>query len=260
MTAKPAIRFLVMAIAFAVALPAAADKVKKQDTIASLEEKTFEVRPGNMILDSSNKARDNYRGFLDLVSDDPNLQAEAMRRLADLELEASEAQQLAENAGTIEFESYDNAVGLFHALLEKYADFDRNDSVLYQLARAYEFAGNTDVALRVLYDLVARYPDTPYIDEVQFRRGEMLVLRKDYNNAEVAYSDVVEYGEESKFYEQSLYKLGWSQFKLAWHDDSLEPFFKLLDRKIGDVELQDGDERLAAPVSYTHLTLPTKIV
>jgi TolA-binding protein len=246
MTAQPALRFLAMAIAFAIALPAAADKVRKQDTIASLEEKTFEVRPGNMILDSSNKARDNYRGFLDLVSDDPNLQAEAMRRLADLELEASEAQQLAENAGTVEFESYDNAVGLFHALLEKYPDFERNDSVLYQLARAYEVAGNTDDALRVLDDLVARYPHTPYIDEVQFRRGEMLFLRKDYNNAEVAYSDVVEYGEESKFYEQSLYKLGWSQFKLAWHDDSLEPFFKLLDRKIGDVELQDGDERLAA--------------
>ena len=54
-----------------------------------------------------------------------------------------------------------------------------------------------------------------------------------------------EYGPESRFYEQSLYKLGWSQFKLAWHDDSLYPFFELLDRKIGDVELQEGDNQLA---------------
>jgi len=244
MKIRVASRFFVLVIALAVALPAAADKVEKRDTIASLEEKTFEVRPGNVIVDSSNKARDNYRAFLDLVSDDPGLQAEAMRRLADLELEASEAEQLAENAGTIEFEAYDNAVGLFHALLEKYPDFERNDSVLYQLARAYEIAGNTDDALRVLNDLVARYPDTPFIGEVQFRRGEMLFLRKEYDEAEQAYTAVVGAGESSRFYEQSLYKLGWSQFKLAWHEDSLDPFFKLLDRKVGGVELKDGEERL----------------
>ena len=30
----------------------------------------------------------------------------------------------------------------------------------------------------------------------------------------------VDFGAESRYYEQSLYKLGWSQFKLAWHEDS----------------------------------------
>ena len=243
MTGRATVRSILLAIALAIALPAAADKLKKKDTIASLEEETVEVRPGRIIVDSSDKARDNYRAFLDLVSDDPNLQAEAMRRLADLELEASEAEQLAENAGAMEFESYDNAVGLFHALLDRYPDYERNDSVLYQLARAYEIAGKTDDALRVLNDLVARYPDTPLIDEVQFRRGEMLFLRKQYNDAEMAYSHVVESGESSRFYEQSLYKLGWSQFKLAWHEDSLEPFFSRLDRKIAGLELKDGDAR-----------------
>jgi TolA-binding protein len=189
-------------------------------------------------------ARENYRGFLDLVSADPELKAEAMRRLGDLELEATDAAQLAENAGAVEFESYDGAVGLFHALLESYPDYGRNDAVLYQLARAYESAGKTDEALRVLDDLVTRYPQTPGIDEVQFRRGEMLFLRKDYNRAEMAYSEVVSSEDESRFHEQSLYKLGWSQFKLAWHEDSLDPFFTLLDRKLSGLELQEGDNRL----------------
>ena len=187
--------------------------------------------PGKIIVDSSDKARDNYRAFLDLVSNDPELRAEAMRRLGDLELEATEADQLAENVGAVEFDAYDNAVGLFHALLESYPDYGRNDSVLYQLARAYEVAGNTDEALRVLNELVADYPDTPLIDEVQFRRGEMLFLRKDYNEAEAAYSSVVDYGESSRFYEQSLYKLGWSQFKLAWHEDSLHAVFQFARSK-----------------------------
>jgi TolA-binding protein len=219
---------------------------KQEATIESLENKAVELRTGKVILNSSDLARDNYRAFLGLVSDDPVLRAEAMRRLGDLELEATEAQQLMENIDALEQASYDNAVSLYQQLLESYPDYRRNDTVLYQLARAYEIGGRTDDALEVLNDLVDQFPDTPLIDEVQFRRGEMLFLRKNYNDAEVAYQAVVAYGEESRFYEQSLYKLGWAQFKLAWHDDSLQPFFELLDRKIGDITLRDGDDRLAA--------------
>ena len=220
--------------------------VKKADTIQSLEKETVEVRPGNVIMNSSDLARDNYREFLDLVGDDPSLSAEAMRRLGDLELEASEAAQLAENIEGLETSSYGNAVDLYQRLLEAYPSYRRNDTVLYQLARAYEIGGQTDEALEVLDELVVKYPATPLIDEVQFRRGEMLFLRKRYNPAEQAYQEVIAFGEESRFYEQSLYKLGWSQFKLAWYEDSLDPFFDLLDRKLGGVELRDGEDRLAA--------------
>jgi TolA-binding protein len=232
-------------VALLLATAAGAD-VRKEDTIESLEKETVEIRPGKVIRNSSDLARDNYREFLDLVADDPSLSAEAMRRLGDLELEASEAAQLAENIESLGGAGYDNAVSLYQRLLEAYPSYRRNDTVLYQLARAYEIGGRTDDALRALDELVAKYPATPLIDEVQFRRGEMLFLRKRYNDAEQAYQKVIEYGDESRFYEQSLYKLGWSQFKLAWHEDSLDPFFDLLDRKLGGVELQDGEDRLAA--------------
>ena len=237
---------LLLMFSLLMAAPAAADRVKEKDTIKSLEKKTVKVRPGKVILDSSDLARDNYRAFLDLVSDDPELRAEAMRRLGDLELEATEADQLAANIDSLDETGYDNAVGLYQQLLEAYPDYRRNDTVLYQLARAYEIGGRTDDALEVLDELVKGFPDTALIDEVQFRRGEMLFLRKRYNDAEMAYQDVRKYGEESRFYEQSLYKLGWSQFKLAWHEDSLGPFFELLDRKIGDVEVGEGEQRLAS--------------
>ncbi len=221
-----------------------AEKVKTKDTIKSLERQHVEVRTGKIILNSSDLARDNYRAFLDLVSGDPELRAEAMRRLGDLELEAIEAEQLADNIEAIETRGYDNAVDLYQQLLEAYPDYRRNDTVLYQLARGYETGGKTDKALVVLNDLVSRYPNTPMIDEVQFRRGEMLFLRKNYDDAEIAYQAVIDYGDESRFYEQSLYKIGWAQFKLASHKKSLGAFFELLDRKIADLELKDGDDRL----------------
>jgi TolA-binding protein len=242
--------FALVAVSVALGSAAEAAKVKKRDTIESLEKKTVEIRPGKVIAQSTDLARDNYRAFLDLVSDDPELRAEAMRRLGDLELDATEAEQLAANIDTLNHASFNNAVQLYQQLLEAYPDYRRNDTVLYQLGRAYEIGGRNDDALDVLNELVVRFPGTPLIDEVEFRRGEMLFIRKQYNESEKAYQAVIRYGESSRFYEQSLYKLGWSQFKLAWHEDSLDPFFELLDRKLRNIELQDGDrkfEQLSRP-------------
>jgi len=219
-------------------------EVKKRDTIESLEKKTYEVRPGKLVVNGKDEARSNYRAFLDLLSDDPLLRAEAMRRLGDLELEETETIELVDNIDALNHASYDGAVSLFHELLEAYPDYRRNDTVLYQLARAYEFDGKNDDALRVLNELVWRYPDTRLIGEIQFRRGEMLFMRKNYADAMDAYKAVTRFGETSRFYEQSLYKLGWSQFKLAMHRDSLDPFFALLDRKISGIEIKEGEERL----------------
>jgi TolA-binding protein len=225
------------------AAPASADD---EQTIESLEREYIEVRPGKVILNPADLARENYRRFLDLATDDPELRAEAMRRLGDLELEAGESQESGDGAEFAGEESYDNAVELYRQLLEAYPDYRRNDTVLYQLARGQETAGRPEEALATLDTLVERFPETPLIDEVQFRRGEMLFLRKRYNDAEAAYGAVIEFGEASRYYEQSLYKLGWSRFKLAWHEDSLNPFFELLDRKLEGIEIGDGEDRFAA--------------
>lgn len=230
-------------VCFGTGSPASADEER---TIKSLEREFVEVRPGKVLLNPADLARDNYREFLDLATNDPDLRAEAMRRLGDLELEAGESQELADNIEAVGGAGYDNAVDLYQQLLEAYPDYRRNDTVLYQLARGYETAGRPEEALETLDSLIARFPDTPMLDEVQFRRGEMLFLRKHYNDAELAYKAVVDFGESSRYYEQSLYKLGWAQFKLAWHEDSLAPFFELLDRKLGEIEISDGEDRFAA--------------
>ena len=201
--------------------PAEGARVKKKDTIKSLEKKDVEIRTGKVIVGSTDLARDHYRAFLDLVSDDPELRAEAMRRLGDLELDASEAEQLAANIDTLNHASFNNAVQLYQQLLEAYPEYRRNDTVLYQLARAYEMGGRNDDALVVLNELIEKFPNTRLIDEVQFRRGEMLFLRRGYNDAEKAYKVVVEYGDESRFYEQSPPLLhAYSITKRLWKERS----------------------------------------
>lgn len=204
-------------------------------TIKSLERTEIQIDEEQQIDESSELARENYRMFLELVGDDPKLSAEAMRRLADLELEASEAEELGDNMQTVMMSSYDGAVDLYQQLLLRYPDYARNDLVLYQLARAYESNAKIDEALLALDRLVKEYPDTVHLKEAQFRRGEMLFVKRRYAEAEKAYRVLTDSAEPGVYYLQSLYKLGWSQFKIGEHDDSLAPFFKLLDlRLLGD--------------------------
>ncbi len=245
MTPRAVIAMLASAALLGAGVPAGAREPKESETLKSLERRHVPLRSGEVIVNSADLARHNYREFLELVIKDPELRAEALRRLGDLELEATESEQLAANAEALSGSSYENAVGLFEELLAAYPDYERNDAVMYQLSRAYETGGRGDEALDTLNELVRRYPDAPIMDEVQFRRGEMLFLRNDYAGAKDAYSAVVAGGDESRFYEQSLYKLGWSQFKLAEHEESLDPFFELLDRKLAGVDLESGDEPLS---------------
>jgi TolA-binding protein len=243
MTLRAALFLLFIGASLTAPSQARADN-KDGDTIESLQGKEVEIRPGKVIMHSKDLARDNYRAFLELAVDDPDQRAEAMRRLGDLELDATEAAQLVENIDDMNMSGYNSAVEMYEQLLEEFPDYRRNDTVMYQLGRAYEIVGRTDESLAVLNKLVVQYPNTLLIDEVQFRRGEMLFLRKKYNEAEMAYGDVVAYGPSSRFYEQSLYKLGWAQFKLAWYEECLDPFFELLDRKISDMQWQEGEYRL----------------
>ncbi len=122
------------------------------------------------------------------------------------------------------------AIKLYTSLLKSYPDYPRNDQVLYQLARAYETTGQPEKALSTLDEVLRRYPKSSQMDEVQFRRGELLFSAKQYRPAQDAYAYVVNKGDKAPFLTQSLYKHGWSLFKQGLNDDSLPSFAGVLDR------------------------------
>ncbi len=209
-------------------------------TIGSLEKKTVEIPAAQPLAHGRDAAMANYREFLDMASDDPLLRAEAMRRLADLELQSSEDRQGEGDAVALEQAELENAVTMYRQLLETYPDYEQNDRVLYQLARAYESTGRADEALDVLGRLIAAYPDSPYIDEAEFRRGEILFIKKRYAEAETAYAAVIRTGDDSRFFEQSLYKQGWAFFKQGLYPEGAEDFLSLLDRRLTPLAREDG--------------------
>jgi tetratricopeptide (TPR) repeat protein len=189
------------------------------------------VRKDNKVSATSSKAMENYRRFLELQKTDPALRAEALRRLGDLNLEAGELERMETEVSSIDLQGGE-AIKLYATLLKAYPNYPRNDQVLYQLARAYETTGQPEQALATLDRVVSRYPQSPQLDEVQFRRGELLFSAKRYPEAQSAYDVVIRRGAASAFYEQSLYKHGWSLFKQSLSEESLPSFAGVLDQKL----------------------------
>jgi TolA-binding protein len=124
------------------------------------------------------------------------------------------------------------AIELYDQLLTTYPNYQHNDQVLYQKARAFDELGRNDEAIGVIERLVAEYPHSRYIDEVQFRRAEYFFIRKNYFEAEHAYSAITEKGVGSDYYELALYKLGWALYKQELHEEALNEYVALLDYKV----------------------------
>ena len=180
-------------------------------TIGSLENRVVELPEVVNLEADSQAALAQYKLYLEMPQGDPAMRMEALRRSGDLSLQSGETENLnnPEYADGMVF--HNDAILLYEQLLENYDDYEKADLVLYQLGRAYESAGETEKALAVLDRLAAEYPDSQYIDEAQFRRGEILFMKKDFYAAAAAYSVVIAIGPESDFYQQSLYKNGWGR-------------------------------------------------
>jgi cellulose synthase operon protein C len=202
---------------------------KKPATIKDLDNQPVDVSPDPPQNVDAAKTMASYKRFLDLNAGDAALRAEALRRLGDLNLESSESERIERELATNEGLRATEAIHLYTALLKTYPKYERNDSVLYQLARAYELNAQPDRALNSLDQLVAQYPSSHFIDEAQFRRGELLFSDKAYPKAQAAYEAVIKTGASSAFYNQSLYKHGWSLFKQGENERSLDSFAGVLD-------------------------------
>jgi len=212
------------------------------ETLGSLQKRTIKISPQSLPTANKSDARARYKEFA-ASTDNQELRAIAMERLADIELESREEQgALATEQRQGELETFDGtrspaeeSVGdyssvakQYERLLARYPNSKDNEKILYQLARAYDLSGQNKKSLKVLTRIIKDYPNTKHVEEVQFRRGEIYFLFKDYKNSEHTYGYVLS-NRDSQYYERSLYKHGWSLFKLGRLEQARFSFYKLLD-------------------------------
>lgn len=207
-----------------------------EPTLASLAGRTVEVPQGKRIVANEEQTIAAYRKFLEVAPKAPQ-RGEAMRRLGDLEMDLADSRAAA-GQGPATGPDYGAAVKRYEEFLKAYPDDKGNDRVLYQLARAQEQAGDLETSLKTLDRLAARYPETLYRDEANFRRGELLFSLRDYARAEKAYSTVLASTTSTQFNDRALYMQGWSRFKQGRLEEALQSFFGVLDLKAAGM---DGD-------------------
>lgn len=217
----------------------ASDGIGLSPTIASLEERdakleplvTFDIKPQQVI--------ESYYA-LEEITKDSTFSGDVLRRLADLELDASLDNQ-ADADIDIQQKGKDealNAIAGYEAYLKQFPARQDNDLVLYQLSRAYSHEVQLEKAQATLDQLALEYPNSQYIDEVQFRRGETLFVMRQYSAAEDAYGVVVKQHRDSLYYEKALYKYGWSQLKQNNNQGAIDSFIQLMDvhESVSDIE------------------------
>ncbi len=212
-------------------------------TIGQLQKPELARPSGNDVVAARSAAMHHYQAFLE-ETPDYDLVPEAVRRLADLHLEQEQEELLQESTPRTDKQS--RAAQLYAELLKRFPDHDRNDSALYQLARAHEQRGDLEPAMQALTAYTQQFPTGGKYDETQFRRGEYLFARGQYEQAEIAYEAVLAQGPESPFHQHALYKLGWSRFKQDRHQAALHAYIQLLDETIGDHDNADLPSGLGA--------------
>lgn len=187
------------------------------------------------------KALENYRAILELEPDDTTRQ-EAMRRLADLQVQTDDATGGNENSQKLLADS----ILTYQQLLKETPDDPRNDRVLYQLARAYQNSAQPEKSVETLTTLTEKFPSSKLNGDAHFRRAELLFRLTNYPEAEREYRYVMDLGAATPFFEPAQYKYGWSLFKQSRFDDALPVFFAILDRELPPGELNDVEAALKA--------------
>ncbi len=241
--------------------------LKRRDI--QIEQQELEPVPPEQVLDTYNQAIDLFT-----TADERNL---ALRRMADLTMVATEDRVINSLDETPEVSAegvqdsnipatqdaggnlqYGKAIALYVSLIAAAPAGSDLAEEYYLLAKAYDMDGQSEKALETLNLLVSQYPNSPYTAEAQFRRGEHLFQRGLYEEAAVAYAAVLTVGKDTEFYEHSLYKHGWTLYKLGDFDLAVTDFIALLDVYLPapppktaeeiQAEEQDGTPRIEAVV------------
>jgi len=225
------------------------DSTAEPPTIASIENIPVDIEKGGTLDASRNQAISSYRKFLNSAQQN-RYHAEAMRRIADLELEELEERVSTYsgkgNEQATRSADYDKVVNLYNSMLKNHPNYASNDGVLYQLAKVHEQSGEIEKALAVFDRLIKQYPKSKYKTEVNFRRGEILFVLRRYPDANKAYQAVLAESKDTPFYQRALYKNGWSEFKRSRFEDALQSFFNLLDIKFSNPKTGKIEEEITA--------------
>ncbi len=202
------------------------------DTLGSLKGKNIVLEKDAPVEGDINTAIARYEEIIQ-NGGDAAFNEKVYRRLGDLEMQRIDRMFENNEGHLVDNNSYNKAIDAYQKLLTRYPKYADRETIIYQLARAYEHNGRLDKSIKALKIFIRDYPNSPHNEEISFRLGELMFQEARYNESEIAYSNIVGRGRNNnKYYEQALFKYAWSIYKQDRCIDSLTPFFSMLDLKL----------------------------
>lgn len=123
---------------------------------------------------------------------------------------------------------YSKATKPLKKIRDRFETFPFRDSALYLLGYTLLESGENAQAVKTFKKLIAEYPQSSLIPEVQLRVGEYYFSQHRFAKSIPHYQEVLKAGF-NYFYDKALYKLAWSNYLLGRYDSSIAYFLILLD-------------------------------
>ena len=128
--------------------------------------------------------------------------------------------------------------------------YERLDGVYLMLGFCYsdETSAQRDerLARAVFRDLIREVPESELADRSHLFLGNYAFAEGDYTDAMAEYEQVISKGDDSPYYNEAVYQLAWSRYKLSEYGEALRLFVDLLDRSL-EYERGTGRELPYAP-------------
>ena len=123
--------------------------------------------------------------------------------------------------------NYQKAISIYDLILRNFQESDLVDDAYYNKAFLLDEMAETDAARQIFQTVIDEYPESPYAAEAYMKMAESFFYPQPgddtdetilkLNKAIQLYKNVLEFKESSR-YDEALYKLGWSYYRLAGDD------------------------------------------
>jgi tetratricopeptide (TPR) repeat protein len=244
---KPAPLLSLLALGIVATFTAQADSSTASPTIKSIRRAApppdqLTIQTSSATAATAEQKLENFRRELEL-SPDPKTRAQTLRRIADIDM------QLADRRGMDDPASkpwLDEAIATYEQLLSEDPLAPQNDSVLYQLARAYRALNRQDDTIRTLTRLEHDFPESGLVDDSRFMAGELLFSEHRYPDAEREYAPLVRKNAwAGDLFEPAQYKYAWTLFDQDEFEASADIFIQMLDRLLANNAPKEPEAALA---------------
>lgn len=165
----------------------------------------------------------NYDALANSASD-PATRTESTRRAAYLRIRRAEVNGDAHA-------DLATAITSLEDLLQQHPEDSNRDLSRYQLARAYQAAGQPDKASTQLRDLLEQ-SDSQLTQDVAFRLAELEFMQHNYAAATPLYQRVLDASPSVAMARMARYKLGWSAYRLGQFAVAIDTFDQLLESSL----------------------------